>query len=141
VDERAAADYVLHRLTEQGFIASPTSGGKADLMACTADAGRVALIRVRAREPNGRFVLRAEDRRPAGRNVSYVFADFGAGEGAEPALFVVRASLLLARLEVDVEWPRDARSFDSLEDCRDAWHRLGLNRASAVRSESVVSPC
>jgi hypothetical protein len=84
--------------------------------------------------------LRPEDRRPAGRNISYVFVDFAAGEGKEPEVFVLRATLLLAMLEVDPEWPRDACAFDGLEDCRNAWSRLGLGKASGVRSESVVSP-
>jgi hypothetical protein len=122
--------YVLYRLTEQGFAASPTNGDKADLLACSADGSRVVLVRVRARDRHG-WNLTAADRRPAGRNVAYVFVDLEAGR-SEPSAFVLRAPAVHALLEN----PSDG---SALEQGREAWHRLGLARRSAVRSESAVS--
>ncbi|HEY3496633.1 MAG TPA: hypothetical protein VGK73_18165 [Polyangiaceae bacterium] len=139
-EHAAAAYYVLYRLSQQGFSATPKGVDHAELVACTADGDRVAVLRLRTRGLNGRFMLRAEDRRPAGRNVSYVFVDLSGGEGGEPRCFVLRSALLLAMLEVDSEWPRDARSFQGLEDCRDAWHLLGLGTPAVVRSQGVLSP-
>jgi hypothetical protein len=138
VDQSAVATYyVLYRLAEQGFAASPTTGGQADLMACTNDGRRVVLLRVRTRERGSRFAMTAGDRRPAGRNVAYVFVDFE--NGAVPSVFIVRGALVTSMLEVDPDWPRDARAFASLEECRDAWHLLGLSGGSSVRSTSAVS--
>jgi hypothetical protein len=137
VEERETATYyVLYRLAQLGFDVSPT-GGSADLMACTVDGRRVVLVRVRARKRGSRFVMSAADRRPAGRNVAYVFVDLESG--AEPSIFVLRGALVASLLHIDPEWPRDARAFESLEACRDAWHLLGLSGGSAVRSSSVVS--
>jgi hypothetical protein len=139
VDQRATAVYyVLYRLAQQGFEASQTAGGHADLLVCTPDGSRVALLRVRTRETAGGFTLCPDDRRPTGRNVAYAFVDFS--RGAEPDVFVLRAALVLAMLERDAAWPRDGRAFEGLDDCRNAWHRLGLRGTSQVRSESVVSP-
>ena len=138
MDQRAAATYyVLYRLAQQGFDVSPTAGGQADLMACTVDGRRVVLVRVRTRERGSRFAMTAADRRPAGRNVAYVFVDFEGG--AEPSVFVLRGALVASLLDIDPEWPRDARAFESLEACRDAWHQLGLSGSSSVRSTSVIS--
>ena len=81
--------------------------------------------------------MSAADRRLAGRNVAYVFVDFEGG--AEPSVFVLRGALVASLLDIDPEWPRDARAFESLEACRDAWHLLGPSGGSAVRSSSVVS--
>jgi hypothetical protein len=140
VDQRATAVYyVLYRLAQQGFEAAQTTGGHADLMVCTPDGSRVALLRVRTREGDGGFALRPDDRRPTGRNVAYAFVDFSLGN-TRPDVFVLRAALVLALVERDTAWPRDAHAFDALDDCRNAWHRLGLKGASLVRSESVVSP-
>jgi hypothetical protein len=148
VDQSAAATYyVLYRLSELGFAASPTTGGQADLMACTVDGRRVVLVRVRARERGSRFVMTAADRRPAGRNVAYVFVDLESG--TEPSVFVLRGAHVTSLLEIDPDWPRDAtsrsprrgtRAFSSLDDYRDAWHLLGLSGASSsARSSSAVS--
>lgn len=138
MDQKAAATYyVLYRLAQQGFDVSPTAGGQADLMACTVDGRRVVLVRVRTRERGSRFVMSAADRRSAGRNVAYVFVDLEGG--AEPSVFVLRGALVTSLIDIDPEWPRDERAFESLEECRDAWHVLGLSSASAVRSSSVVS--
>jgi hypothetical protein len=106
-------------------------------MACTNDGRRVVLLRVRTRGPGSRFAMTAADRRPAGRNVAYVFVDFESG--AEPSVFIVRGALVTSMLEIDTDWPRDARAFASLEECRDAWHLLGLSGGSSVRSSSAVS--
>ena len=141
MDQRAAAVYyVLYRLTQQGYAASPTSGGQADLMACTAEGTRVALVRVRTRATNEPFRMLPEDRRTAGRNVCYAFVELPAAGARDPDVFLVRPALLAAMLEIDPNWPRDARAFETLEDCRNAWQRLGLGGVSGVRSESVISP-
>ncbi len=138
MDQRAVATYyVLYRLAEQGYVASPTTGGQADLMACTVDGRRVVLLRVRTRERGSRFAMTAADRRPAGRNVAYVFVDLE--REAAPSVFIVRGGLVTSMLEIDPDWPRDARAFASLEACRDAWHLLGLTGGSSVRSTSAVS--
>ena len=138
MEEQAVATYyVLYRLTQQGFAASPTTGGQAELMACTEDGRRVVLLRVRTRS-RGRWNMTASDRRPAGRNVAYVFVDFEAG-GAEPSAFVLRGPLVLGLLDADPAWPRDARALAPFEDCREAWHLLGLSGRSEVRSQSAVS--
>jgi hypothetical protein len=140
VDQFAVANYyVLYRLTLRGYTAAAAAAGQADLVACTSDGGRVALLRVRSSGPNGRFDLREVDRRPSGRNVSYVFVDFRSGE-AEPEVFIVRPALVLAMLAIDADWPRDARAFRGMEECRDAWHLLGLGRSSVARSTSGTSP-
>lgn len=141
MNERAAAAYyVLYRLSQLGFSAAATSTGDSELLACTADGSRAAVVRVRTREPNGRFALRAEDRRPAGRNVAYAFVDLAVAAEAQPSVFIVRSTLLLAMLEIEPDWPRDASAFYGLDECRDAWHLLGLGGSSVVRSESVISP-
>src|SRR3954468_23834626 len=91
--------YVLYRLASRGYVASATAAGYADLMACTPDGGRVALLRVRSSGPNGRFELSEVDRRASGRNVSYVFVDFASE--ADPEVFIVRPALVLAMLALD----------------------------------------
>jgi len=139
VDPLAAATYyVLYRLTERGFVASPTTGGQADLMACSADGRRVVLIRVRVRERGSSFVMAPLDRRPAGRNVAYVFVDFAPGS-LEPALFFLRGEIVRSLLERSPSWPAEASALSAFEDCRDAWHLLGLSGRSSVRSGSAVS--
>jgi len=139
VDQRAASYYVLYRLAQLGYAASATAAGHAELMACTPNGGRVALLRVRSSGPNGRFALGEADRRPSGRNVSYVFAVFGSGEG-DPEVFILRPALVLAMLAIDADWPRDAGAFRGLEAYRDAWHLLGLGQASVSRSAGERSP-
>ena len=140
VEPRAVANYyVLYRLAERGYAAFPTAAGQAELMACTADGGRVALLRVRSSSPNGRFELSAVDWRPSGRNVSYVFVDFTSGE-ADPEVFILRPTLVLAMLAIDADWPRDARAFRGMEEYRDAWHLLGLGPSSVARSAGDTSP-
>jgi len=139
VDQRAATYYVLYRLTQCGYAASATAAGHAELMACTPDGGRVALLRVRSSGPNGRFELSEVDARPSGRNVSYVFVDFASGE-ADPEVFILRPALVLAMLAIDADWPRGARAFRGMDECRDAWHLLGLGRSSVARSTSGTSP-
>ena len=140
VDQRAVASYyVLYRLTLRGYAASATAAGHADLMACTPDGGRVALLRVRSSGPNGRFELSEVDRRPSGRNVSYAFVDFASGE-ADPEVFIVRPALVLAMLAIDGHWPRNAQAFRGMEEYREAWHLLGLGGSSVARSASETSP-
>jgi hypothetical protein len=140
VDQFAVASYyVLYRLALRGYTASATTAGHADLVACTPDGGRVALLRVRSSGPGGRFDLSEVDRRPTGRNVSYVFVDFALGE-ADPEVFIVRPALVLAMLAIDADWPRDARAFQALLEYREAWHLLGLGRSSVARSTSETSP-
>jgi hypothetical protein len=140
VDPRAAASYyVLYRLTQRGYVASATAAVHNELLACTPDGGRVALLRVRSSDPYGRFDLSEPDRRPSGRNVSYAFVDFSSGE-ADPGVFILRATLVLAKLALDSAWPRDGRAFLGMEEHRDAWHLLGLGRPSDVRSAAGASP-
>ena len=128
VDQRTVASYyVLYRLAERGYAASATAAGHAELMACTPDGGRVALLRVRSSGANGRFDIGEVDRRPSGRNVSYVFVDFASGE-AYPEVFIVRPAFVLGMLVIDADWPRDAHALRELEQCREAWHLLGLGR-------------
>lgn len=139
VDSRAVAShYVLYRLAQRGYLASPTAASHAELMACTPDGGRVALLRLRWSGPNHRFALSEADRRPAGRNVSYVFVDCWSSQ-ADPEVFILRPALVLAMLSIDADWPRDTSAFRDLEEFRDAWHLLGLGRASVVRSTSEPS--
>jgi hypothetical protein len=140
VKQRAVASYyVLYRLAQRGYATSATAAGHADLMACTPDGGRVALLRVRSSGPNGRFDLSEVDRRPSGRNVSYVFVDLASGE-ADPEVFILRPALVLAMLAIDTDWPRDARAFRGMEEYRDAWHMLGLGRSSIARPADGTSP-
>ncbi len=139
VDQRAASYYVLYRLAQLGYAASATAAGHAELMACTPDGGRVALLRVRSSGPNGRFDLTEADRRPSGRNVSYVFVDFASG-AADPEVFILRPALVLAMLAIDADWPRDARAFRDMEAYRDGWHLLGLGQSSVARSAGESSP-
>ena len=134
----AATYYVLYRLTERGFVASATTGGQADLMACSADGRRVVLLRVRTRERGAGIVMTPFDRRPAGRNVAYVFVDFDVGSG-DPALFFVRGERVRGLFERSPSWPADASALATFEDGRDAWHLLGLSGGSSVRSASAVS--
>jgi len=119
-------------------VASATAAGYADLMACTPDGGRVALLRVRSSGPTGRFELSEVDRRASGRNVSYVFVDFASE--ADPEVFIVRPALVLAMLALDADWPSDARAFRAMAEHREAWHLLGLGRSSVARSASETSP-
>ena len=140
VDPRAVANYyVLYRLAERGYAASQTAAGHAELMACTPDGGRVSLLRVRSSGPNRRFDHSEVDRRPSGRNVSYVFVDFASGE-ADPEVFILRPALVLAMLAIDTAWPRDAHAFRGMEEYRDAWHLLGLGRPLVAGSAGEASP-
>lgn len=139
VDQRAASYYVLYRLAQLGYAASATAAGQAELMACTPEGGRVALLRVRSSGRNGRFDLTEADRRPSGRNVSYVFVDFASG-AADPEVFILRPTLVLAMLAIDADWLRDARALRGMEAYRDAWHLLGLGQSSVARSAGESSP-
>ena len=139
VNQRAASYYVLYRLVQLGYPASATAAGHAELIACTPDGSRVALLRVRSSGPNGRFDLTEADRRPSGKNVSHVFVDFASG-AADPEVFILRPALVLAMLAIDADWPRDARAFHGMEAYRDAWHLLGLGQSSVARSAGVSSP-
>jgi len=140
VDQRAVASYyVLYRLAQRGYVVSATSAGHAELMACTPNGGRVALLRVRSSGPNGRFDLGEVDRRSAGRNVSYVFVDLASRE-VDPQVHILRPTLVLAMLAIDADWPRDARAFRDMEEYRDAWHLLGLGRSLVVRAADGTSP-
>ena len=139
MDQQAVASYyVLYRLAQQGFDASATTGGQAELVACSDDGRRVVLVRVRTRDRGSRFNVTAADRRPAGRNVAYVFVDFDTG-GGEPNVFVLRGARVTSLLETDPGWPRDARAFAEFDDSREAWHLLGLSGRSSVRSQGAVS--
>jgi len=134
VDQRAVASYyVLYRLAQRGYVVSATAAGHAELMACTPDGSRVALLRVRSSGPNGRFDLTEADRRAPGRNVSYVFVDFASG-AADPEVFILRPALVLAMLASDADWPRDARTLRGMQEYREAWHLLGLGGSSVARS-------
>ena len=140
VDQRAVANYyVLYRLAQRGYVTSATAGGHAELMACTPDGGRIALLRVRSSGASGRFVLTEVDRRPSGRNVSYVFVDCSPAK-ADPDVFILRPALVLAMQAIDADWPRDARAFRDMEEYRDAWQLLGLGRSSLARSAGETSP-
>ena len=140
MDQHAVATYyVLYRLTQQGYAASPTKTRQADLMACTADGRRVVLVRVRVREQGSRFRMSPSDAEPAGRNVAYAFVDFEVSSSHEPRVFVLRGPLVTALVATDSSWPPDARTFDSFEGSEEGWGRLGLDRGVPARSPSVVS--
>jgi len=140
VEPRAVATYyVLYRLAQRGYAVSATTAGHPELMACTPDGSRVALVRVRWSEQNGRFALVAADRRPSGRNVSYAFVDCSSGS-PDPEVFILRPALLLAMLAIDADWPGDTRAFHGMEEARDAWHLLGLGRSSVGPSTEGTSP-
>lgn len=137
VNRRTVATYyVLYRLTQQGFAASPTTGGHAELVACTEDGRRVVLLRVRTRD-GSRWSMTAGDRRNAGRNVAYAFVDFD--ERDEPSAFVLRAALVAALIDADPGFPRGPRAFAALEECREAWHLLGPAGHSSLRRGGSVS--
>jgi hypothetical protein len=76
------------------------------------------------------------DRRAAGRNVAYVFVDFGT-ESTEPLLFFLRAELVRNLLEQNPSWPADSSALG--DDGREAWHLLGLSGRSSVRSATAIS--
>lgn len=138
MDQRAIANYyVLYRLAQRGYVVSTTTASHADLMACTPDGGRIALLRLRTPAANGRFELAELDRGPSGRNVWYVFARCTAAE-ADPEVFIVRAALVQAMLAVTADWPRDAGALFGMEEAHDAWHVLGLGRPSLTRSAGAA---
>ena len=82
--------------------------------------------------------MTAADRRRSGRNVAYVFLDFGES-GSEPSAFVLRGPLVQAMLEGDPGFPNHGRHSPVLENGREAWHLLRLGSRSEARSEGAVS--
>lgn len=125
---------MLYRLAQMGCEAELASNPHADVVACSREGTRVALLRIRVNEGDG-WSRHATDAASDARNRAHVFVDFGA---TEPACFVVPAVVVVAELHKSRSWP--GRDTSALEAYRDAWHLLGLARKSASRSVSVVSP-
>jgi len=139
VDTRAAAEYyVLFRLAQMGYDASPASNSHADLVACSPGGTRVSLLRVRCRLGDSWRLHPSELGRNA-RNHAYVFVEFSA-LGEEPVCFVVPAGIAVAQASAGRGWPDGAAGAASLERYREAWHLLGLVRKNSVRSTPVTSP-
>jgi hypothetical protein len=137
VDPRAAAEhYVLYRLAEMGHEAEPASNPHADVVACSREGTRVALLRIRVSGRDG-WSARSVDDAGDARNRAHVFVDFAASDGAATC-FVVPGAIVAAELRASRAWP--GRGTSALEAYREAWHLLGLARKSSVRSASVVSP-
>ena len=127
---------MLYRLAEMGHEAEPASNPHADVVACSREGTRVALLRIRVNGGDGWSLRPLEDAGDA-RNRAHVFVDFAAAGGAATC-FVVPAAVVAAELRTSRAWP--GRGTSALEAYREAWHLLGLARKSAGRSASVVSP-
>jgi hypothetical protein len=139
MNPRAAAEYyVLFRLAQMGYDASPASHASGDVVACSPGGTRVSLLRVRCRSGDS-WKLRPSDVAGVLRNRAYVFVEFGAA-GDEPACFVVPAVIVAAHVNISRGWPDGADAALELEAYRDAWHLLGLVRKNSIRSTPVVSP-
>jgi len=142
LDSRAAAEYfVLFRLAQMGFLASPATSPGAELVACSSRGTRVALLRVRARDGGGRFTVERGTERVA-RNRAFVFVDFPERPGEEPVCFVVPASAVAAEVQRVPAWPAGAEAEAELRAFREAWHLLGLTRPNGALSSpaTVTSP-
>lgn len=142
LDSRAAAEYyVLFRLAQMGFLATPATSPGAELVACSPRGTRVALLRVRARDGRGRFMGERAVERVA-RNRAVVFVDFPERPGEEPVCFVVPASALAAAVQRCPAWPAGAEAEAELAAFREAWHLLGLTRPNGALSSpaTVTSP-
>ena len=142
MDSRVAAEYyVLYRLTQLGYLALPGESEVADLVACTANGSRVALLQVRTLEARGRIgVSRAELARTS-RNRAYVFIDFAELGADMPACFVVPAHALGVLLAAAPGWPAGVPA-SALAPYREAWDLLGLGRPGqgAVAGASPSAP-
>jgi len=138
LDSRAIARYfVLYRLSQRGYLASPARGRNADIVVCTEDASRVALLRVRVLHGGGVFgVATAPDERPS-RNTAYVFVELDDLKGDGPVCFVVPSARVAREIASDARWPGGS---DALAEHHEAWHVLGLERAGRARSSSWSSP-
>lgn len=140
LDSRAAAEYyVLFRLAQMGFLASPATSPGAELVACSPRGTRVALLRVRVRDGWGRFTVERGSERVA-RNRAFVFVDFSERAGEEPVCFVVPASVVAAATERVPTWPAGTGPEGELAAFREAWHLLGLTRSHDALSSPVISP-
>ena len=114
----AAGHHVVFRLLLRGHDASLTSSDRADILVCSADGLRVALLSVRALDDGGS--LRVEEQVTIARNRAYICVEIPSDE-QQPSCYVV-PSVVFAKV---VLWTRG-----SLEPFRDAWHLLGLDGAS-----------
>jgi hypothetical protein len=140
LESRAAAEYyVLFRLAQMGFIASPATSPGTDLVACSPRGTRVALLQVRIRDTRGRFVMESAESERAARNRAFVFVEFPTRTGDEPVCFVVPATVVAAELKRALGWPSGSTPSSGLEGFREAWHLLGLARAKGSASP-VTSP-
>ena len=114
---------MLFRLTLRGYVVSPSSSSRADVLACSEDGLRVALLRVRALD---RGELRVMDGAiQVARNRACVCVDLTEAD-LQPSCFVV-PSAAFSRVQ---SW-----SSDLLEPYREGWHLLGLD-GSALRIAS-----
>jgi hypothetical protein len=127
VDWRAVGNhYVLYQLARQGCACSHVEKGIASIVACNEDGTRVALVAVKVRQRRQAWLVNAEERQLAKRNLSYVFVDFSADQ--VPPCFVVSSSAVARVLAENLSWPGDAWTARWLEPHRNAWHVLGLDR-------------
>lgn len=141
LDSRAAAEYyVLFRLAQMGFLASPATSPGAELVACSPRGTRVALLQVRVRDARGRFRVERAER--VARNRAFVFVDLPERPGDEPVCFVVPASVAATAVEREPAWPAGPRAAGELAAFREAWHLLGLTRPHDALSSpaTVTSP-
>lgn len=137
VDPRAAAEQVvLFRLAEIGCDAELTSNRYADVVACSREGTRVALLRICVRGGDG-WSMRTLDAQGDARNRAHVFVDFGA-TAEVVTCFVVPSAIVAAERRASRGWPGKGAS--ALEAYREAWHLLALSRQGSSRSSPVVSP-
>ena len=127
---------MLLRLAQQGYDAEATSNPRADVVACSREGTRVALLRVHLYR-GGDWGMRPSDAAGDARNRAHVFVELAA-EGDAPTCFIVPAATVAAELRSSRSWPGKVAAL--LEPYREAWHLLGLARKSAGRSAPVVSP-
>jgi hypothetical protein len=140
LDARAAAEYyVLYRLAEQGFLASPGPRVGADLVACSPGGSRVALLRVHVRDARGSYGLSRADAVGPARNRAYVFVEFSGTAGVGPSCFVVPAAVVAAALKETPGWPTGPASTE-LVAYREGWQVLALRRPAGTRSAPASSP-
>jgi hypothetical protein len=127
---------LLFRLAQMGYDAEATANPRADIVACSREGTRVALLRVHVRAGDG-WSARPSDFAGDARNRAHVFIGEGAG-GREVDCFVVPATVLAAELRTNRAWP--GKGVAALERYREAWQLLGLARKNSSRSAPVVSP-
>ncbi len=115
---QVAAEYqVQYRLSLRGYVVSPSSSSRADILACSADGLRVALLRVRALE-HGELRV-SDDPIQVARNRACVCVEL-TDPDEQPSCYVVPSAIFS-------KFPTWTGNL--LEPYRERWHLLGLDRA------------